>query len=587
MKPVLQALIIAGVIALVGCGGDVGVDVVDKRTDPVDPVDPQPVQCDWTTDPDCPCPEDQPDCRAEPDPPVSVIGEYVTGFVTIWGKNLLYNNSAANKAVRMSGPGRSMLHMLRQSGTGLNASGIRMVVDWDKLQGKEGGDFNDPEGRGDDYGFYKNLIMQTYKNGMQPMIAFGNAPGWAKGSWRSGPPDLETLKGWVKDYIDFVATEVIPEGYKIRYVQLWDEDDGNDFGGYYKPEMIAFIGSYLKTLPQFEDALRYLSVDVDTVRLVHKKDWMNETNQLMGIPDVNAAVDVIGIKHFPGTRWGSFIVGRNEWRALGDLRKAISKSGKNQSNMYGKQGAVLETGFSTYTALHAGVSQQLWINTSLARMAYHIKQSTKNDSEYKIMSWGWNQFTDTPWRYVVTQPWRFSHFGITYNNTAALKSFLPYGKKPGFRALKRRIRTTSNVCLKLGKKDDPCPPMSREEKYRWNSDDPDAILPDGEGGGEAGGCDFPEGFDVQEIVKKFMDSGTPPDPSEYPDVNPDDWPSGYPDNFNPADCFPDEIDPPSPSAGDACCCHGSWGRSARKCNNDPDGRFGCSAKDISKSRKCN
>ncbi len=112
---------------------------------------------------------------------------------------------------------------------------------------------------------------------------------------------------------------------------------------------------------------------------------------------VGNCIDVIAIDHYPGT-WSDQPY--NHWNELDTLF--------NIADQHGKQAAVMETGFSTYSDLvgHGEDEQRNFINSALPA----IRQKAQR---HYLAFVTWYELVDEPWQSPVTVEW---YFGICRDN---------------------------------------------------------------------------------------------------------------------------------------------------------------------------
>jgi len=352
--------------------------------------------------------------------------EKVYSFVTVEGRNLYWNKRKADRALDIIRPNTKetiklrllKLELPKLPKRRLEANGVRVVIPWSELQSGPGAGFDSKK-----TAFYKDLIDKIVANGMEPMISFGRAPKWVKKEGFT----VEQLNNHLYTYLSGVTELVLGINSEIRHIQLWDEQKaGEDFGELTSVALVT-VGNYVReTMP---GARTYLGVNAD------KKQWLSNTRDLFASNmQLGNVVDVVGINYYPGAK--TLLRGLALWKPLDQLAQDINDS---ESPLFGKMGAVMETGYSTYGPGHGKLAQSAWIGASLERMISKIKKST--GYEHKIVAWNWNQFSDTPWLGRLKTGLFDSNYGITLNNVGV------YVKKIGFGALHRKISKANKISL--------------------------------------------------------------------------------------------------------------------------------------------
>ena len=248
--------------------------------------------------------------------------------------------------------------------------------------------------------FYAGYFDHAVADGLDPMAILSGAPDWALDLYK------EDKAAFWSEYEEYIREVVTLVGAKTTRYQLWNEangildpiDAGDDWELFARagailraqdPGSILFINAYANWLG-WEEAVT---------------DWVTKAGTF---------IDVIGVDHYPGT-WslGPF----TNWWPVDRLLERIQTPG---DVWYGKQGAVLETGFSTWAPdLADELDQVAWIDQSLPALRERVKSGP-------IVLGAFYQLID-----ANTAEWGHeAHFGI-------LKSDLT--PKPGYENLKQQI----------------------------------------------------------------------------------------------------------------------------------------------------
>ena len=401
IKPLnlIPALIISASLGFAGCGGKSGVEVFDLNP---------------------PSEGNKPPSTENPVAPV-YGSDSVASYITLHGSNLKWKKESSERALNILKPA-SEKKLMNLLATPMAANGVRVILPWSELQPQEGGEFDQQKSD-----FYRDLIGGVEASGMDPMIALGEAPAWLKNQLNSGI-DIDVVKGHIDGYINWISRQIVdPQNESIRFVQLWDERNLDpDFYTNYGAEVLAYMGSQVRSV--WPTAQTILSVSTED------SNWLVSAGSLVGNLEVGAVVDVIGIKHYPGDDYKSLYTDRNPWSPLAQL---VAEINDPASSLFGKKGAVVETGFSSYAPGHGLIAQSIWIDKSLGKMADEIRQSMNGES--KIVAWNWNQFTDNGWSDLIEKGVKESHYGVTFNNVGR------FAKKPAYRALGKKMAEIGSI----------------------------------------------------------------------------------------------------------------------------------------------
>lgn len=124
-------------------------------------------------------------------------------------------------------------------------------------------------------------------------------------------------------------------------------------------------------------------------------------------------IDVIGIDHYPGT-WVGFSY--TDWTPVENLVRRI-----NDPNdvWFGKQGAVMETGFSTWAITVADQArQEQWIRESLPALRDIIRTNNQQRAN-KVLFGNYYQLIDVDTSGILQE----NHFGILTSDFTRKQGF--------------------------------------------------------------------------------------------------------------------------------------------------------------------
>ncbi len=207
------------------------------------------------------------------------------------------------------------------------------------------------------------------------MIIFSNAPFWARNLYQKNPDEFWSA------YLVYVKKVLSINNSSIKSYQLWNE--ANHFIDPIKPEddfrLFQIAGEQVKT--SHSESLRFVNV------LANLPGWQNHVDAW--ISKAGESFDVIAIDHYPGT-WTPFA--DNNWYPLDIL---ISRINDPNDLWYGKQAAVIETGFSSWFLPIASEARQArWMEKSLPAVLGKIRLNNRK-SDNKVLALGVYQLVDT------------------------------------------------------------------------------------------------------------------------------------------------------------------------------------------------
>lgn len=259
--------------------------------------------------------------------------------------------------------------------------------------------------------WYRDYISLAENMGIGIIAAVHRAPQWALDLYNNNTTIF--FKKWM-EFCGKVASEL---GDKIYYYQLWNEanhifdpikseDDWKLF--YWGRKGIKGNDSHFKIIVNVMCNVQYWD---DALQ-----EWCSK---------VGNCIDVIGIDHYPGTWTAS---GYDDWYPLDRLIQLISDP---ESPCYGKEGAITETGYSTYNELLHNENMQCdFVNTSLPIIREKVASYNQNHTN-KIIFASWYELYDTvnpAWGNASQWCEIESHFGILREN-GSKKLAYPYLKE--------------------------------------------------------------------------------------------------------------------------------------------------------------
>jgi len=196
--------------------------------------------------------------------------------------------------------------------------------------------------------FFNDYINAANTKGLFVVAILTHPPQWALDLYNSGDPQF-----WV-EYQEYVQKVCQLYGDRIYYYQMWNEanhfndpiDSADDWKLFY------YAG---KTIAQY-DADGYYKRIINV--FCNTTGWTDAVDSWLA--SAGDYIDVIGIDHYPGT-WAAG--DGSDWYPLDWLSSYITDP---TSNGYGKEGAIMETGYSSWAWLQADESdQENWVNTAL------------------------------------------------------------------------------------------------------------------------------------------------------------------------------------------------------------------------------
>lgn len=255
--------------------------------------------------------------------------------------------------------------------------------------------------------FYRDYCQLARSLGLKPLIIFSNPPEWARILYNSG--NHEAFWSALESYVRLTTLLVRDH---VDHYQLWNEPNHliDLVAEVDDAELILRIGQIVRELDP--DAM--LSVNA----MANVLGWEESvTRWLEGASEV---IDVIGVDHYPGT-WAccSF----SDWAPVEILARRINEP---SDSWFGKRGAVMETGYSSWAGIIADENQQRqWILESLSALKILLDRlNTLND--HQIIFGNYYQLIDVDTEDIGQE----AHFGILHSDLSP---------KVGYQALMTQI----------------------------------------------------------------------------------------------------------------------------------------------------
>lgn len=269
--------------------------------------------------------------------------------------------------------------------------------------------------------FYTNYVSKAGWYGLDPLVILSGAPQWAIDLYNS---DKNAF--WA-EYEEYVEQVVLWVGYGVENYQMWNEanhipdpiDAGDDW------QLFVRAGQIIDQLDpgskKYVNAMANVLYWEDAVT-----DWVNLAGD---------HIDVIGIDHYPAT-WSP--VPATDWTPLDTL---IARINNPADAWYGKEGMVMETGYSSWAWLIADeYDQRDWINAAMPVIRTKINNNNVSNP-HKIIGGNFYQLIDTCTDAYNPNNCRSNdpifgqgieaHFGILHSNLS---------NKVGYNALKSQLQ---------------------------------------------------------------------------------------------------------------------------------------------------
>ncbi|MFA4875502.1 MAG: hypothetical protein WC690_09220, partial [bacterium] len=244
----------------------------------------------------------------------------------------------------------------------LGAGMVRFDIPWSDIEPERGASDLSK------WNFFEDFVEAAAAHGLKPMVVLARQPQWALDLYRSDPSAY--WNEW-RGYIKSVACQL---GNSIYYYQISNEsnapndpidasDDWKKFAGIH-----GVIASCDK---QFETIVNAYSNWIDWEPAL--TDWIQKAGK---------DIDIIGVDHYPSTFTGT---DGTDWYPLDTL---IARTNDPNDAWHGKKGAIIETGYSTWSGMnaHGDADQQNWIdNYAMKTILNKVKANNQSPSTHKIV----------------------------------------------------------------------------------------------------------------------------------------------------------------------------------------------------------
>jgi hypothetical protein len=254
----------------------------------------------------------------------------------------------------------------------LGACMVRTDVFWGDIEGTEDGGFSNETSQ-----FYSDFYSIAYEEyGMVPMVILSGAPGWAQGLLKTNATQFFERFG---NYVSYVLNSLVPSAgpgvVNSAVYQLWNEMNDPITSGWLTLndpnnacKMFQVSGSIVASV--YPSARRFMNILVDD-----ELPWQHALNHYFSADCAHDSIDVIGIDHYPGT-WASPF-NYVDWSPLDTLLSRTTNNcgvGEHDDQeevdvLYGKEVAILETGFSDWNKVTSSLEDQnKWFSESIPVM---------------------------------------------------------------------------------------------------------------------------------------------------------------------------------------------------------------------------
>jgi hypothetical protein len=265
----------------------------------------------------------------------------------------------------------------------LGFSGVRTDVFWYEVEPAR--DQWDP----DMVAFHMGYVRLARARGLDPLVIISGAPGWAINLYHTNESAF-----WL-EYEDYVRGVLHMVSHEADTYQLWNEpnhiidpiDAEDDW------QLIARAGRLIRQL----DPTATTSVNA----MANVLGWEDAIDDW--IARAGPFIDIIGVDHYPAT-WACCTAA--DW---GPLDTLLTRINTPTDPWFGKQGALMETGFSSWAWPFADEQQQAnWIAEALP----HIRQRARAPNTHRLAFCNYYQLID-----VDTNGWgQEAHFGIVHSD---------------------------------------------------------------------------------------------------------------------------------------------------------------------------
>jgi len=295
----------------------------------------------------------------------------------------------------------------------LGGSGVRIDIFWYDVERHQ--DLWDP----DMLDYYDAMVSLAVDMGVEPMIITSNAPDWAVELYSTDPSAFWT------QYEEYTQRVVDLVGDRVTHYQVWNEANHiiDPFAADDDSQLFSRAGPIFRASDP--GCVLYINA------MANLAGW--EEDVTSWIADAGDYIDVIGVDHYAGT-WAT--VPYDDWGPVDTLLARINSPG---DLWYGKQGAMLEAGYSSYLLGVADqVDQRDWINAALPALLAKIQAATASGQQ-SIWVGNYYQLIDVDTNgeaFPPVLPPQEAHFGILHSDLS---------RKVGWEALRDQIAEFSSL----------------------------------------------------------------------------------------------------------------------------------------------
>jgi hypothetical protein len=282
----------------------------------------------------------------------------------------------------------------------LGGSGVRIDIFWYDIEPQQG--------QWDQamLDYYDAMVTLARDMDVEPMIIISNAPDWAVDLYGSDPTTFwQRYEIYAQRVVDLV-------GDRVSHYQLWNEANHliDPFASTDDWQLFARAGAIFRSSDP--GCVLYINVmanllgweDAVTDWVIHAWDY----------------IDVIGVDHYAGT-WAT--VPYDDW---GPVDTLLARINDPADPWYGKQGAMLEAGYSSWALSIADENDQRdWINEALPSLRDRVAEAAATQ-EHSIWVGNYYQLIDVDTDGVGQE----AHFGILHSDGTA---------KVGYDTLQKQI----------------------------------------------------------------------------------------------------------------------------------------------------
>ncbi len=282
----------------------------------------------------------------------------------------------------------------------LGGSGVRTDLYWKDLEPSQ------DQWDASMLGFYDDYVSLAVQKGLEPMVIVSGVPDWAHLLYLadSGAFWVE-FDAYIQEVVDRVAD-------RVTHYQLWNEPNHviDPIASEDDHKLFQRAGGIIRAVDP--DAVFYANVLTDIAFWEEAvTDWVSQSGDF---------IDVIGIDHYPGT-WSGL-----DYTDWGPLDTLVERINNPQDAWYGKLGAVMETGYSSWAALVADEEDQKdWIEQSLPELRSRIEMANALNP-FTVDQANFYQLVDVDTDGVGVE----AHFGIVHSD---------FSEKAGYQALASAI----------------------------------------------------------------------------------------------------------------------------------------------------